>query len=164
MSQDKSDLILEKMKALEARQDEIYQILKSLEIDQANNQALKTINDIKEIIDKYCSEEEFNMQSFLKNYEIKVDDELNQVWEKALELIEGRLSTPSFETWFSEIELVANNDNKLIFLVRNEFQADWLETRYLSMMKEVVEELTGRNFEFVFSLPTPELVDKIENK
>ena len=157
--------INKKVAKLNNKVEKIEDNFKPIEEEQKENQqATKTLSKVKDIIEDHYTQEKDNLESFLANYEIEVDETVKHSWTQLLELVENKLSKPSFDTWFSEVELVANNDNKLIFLVENDFQADWLETRYLDMLEESMKELTGEHFEFVFSAPSPEIIEKIKKQ
>lgn len=55
--------------------------------------------------------------------------------------IEKKVSKPSYETWLKGALLIRQDDSKLTVLAPNYFASDWLERHYLSLIKEVSEEL-----------------------
>ena len=86
-------------------------------------------------------------------------DELTHIWQETLNKIRERLSNPSFKTWFSDTEPVKINENdQLIIEVPNEFIKDWLESRYVDLIQEIIKGLTNNDWKIVFLTP-----EEIEN-
>ncbi|OLO39432.1 hypothetical protein BTR23_10090 [Alkalihalophilus pseudofirmus] len=57
------------------------------------------------------------------------------------------MSKPSFETWLANLKGYKEMDkDTLIILADNEFQRDWVETRYSNFIKDILEGITGRRF------------------
>ncbi|NMD71176.1 hypothetical protein HHO41_12785 [Bacillus sp. DNRA2] len=67
-------------------------------------------------------------------------------WKQVLHLISERISKPSFETWLKNTTAEIKDD-VVIVKTKNEFQADWLEERYKTMMIETIKEVTGHTME-----------------
>ena len=82
-----------------------------------------------------------------------------EIWDKTLEQIESKLSTPSFETWFQPTEILGIQKNTALIEVPNEFAKDWLETRYSKLIKESLLEITDNSYEIKFIIP--EMEDEI---
>lgn len=72
------------------------------------------------------------------------------IWEKALTIIKDYLSKPSFETWFKTTEVIEENEEKLKIGVISEFAKDWLRSNYLSLIKEVLRAVAGKEIEVEF--------------
>ncbi|ACL68764.1 chromosomal replication initiator protein DnaA [Halothermothrix orenii] len=89
-------------------------------------------------------------------------DELNHIWQETLSKIKEKLSNPSFRTWFSDTEAHSLVNNQLIVKVPNDFIKDWLESRYLELIEEVIKNLTNSNWKIV--LMSPEELDELDNK
>lgn len=68
---------------------------------------------------------------------------IQKVWEKALAMIETKLSKPSFETWLKSTKAIALDDDTLFISAPNEFSRDWLESRYAQLIVETLYEITG---------------------
>src|SRR5690625_4899588 len=78
---------------------------------------------------------------------------IDELWQAALEKIESQISRPSFETWLKNTQAVALNDDILTINVLNEFAKDWLEGRYTKLIQEVLFEITGSHLNVQFILP-----------
>ncbi|MDI6860677.1 MAG: chromosomal replication initiator protein DnaA [Caldisericia bacterium] len=72
------------------------------------------------------------------------------IWEKTLGIIKDYLSKPSFETWFKTTEVIEEGDEKLKIGVISEFAKDWLRSNYLSLIKEVLRAVAGKDIEVEF--------------
>ncbi|NLM97292.1 MAG: chromosomal replication initiator protein DnaA, partial [Halanaerobiaceae bacterium] len=79
------------------------------------------------------------------------NDELNHIWQETLNKIKEKLSNPSFKTWFSDTKAVELNDKEqLIIEVPNDFIKDWLQSRYINLITEIIRGLTRNQWEPVF--------------
>ena len=63
------------------------------------------------------------------------------VWDKALTILKKNLSVPTYETWFKPVELKAETGETVILKVPSEFAKEWLETKYLSLIKSALTEI-----------------------
>ncbi|MCC3356033.1 DnaA N-terminal domain-containing protein [Bacillus sp. REN16] len=71
-----------------------------------------------------------------------------EFWQKVLYRISDQISKPSFETWLANT--VAECKEDVVFVkAQNDFQADWLDSRYKSLISKTVEEVTGKSLEIV---------------
>ncbi|MGM0437697.1 MAG: chromosomal replication initiator protein DnaA [Bacillota bacterium] len=88
-------------------------------------------------------------------------EELEHIWQETLNNIKEKLSDPSFKTWFSNTEpLKVDENNQLIIKAPNDFIKDWIETRYIDLIQEIINELTGNDWGII--LLTPEEIEKRE--
>ena len=62
-------------------------------------------------------------------------------WDKALTILKKNLSVPTYETWFKPVELKAETGETVILKVPSEFAKEWLETKYLSLIKSALTEI-----------------------
>lgn len=80
-------------------------------------------------------------------------ENIHQLWEKALSIIEKRLSKPSFETWLKSTTAHSLQDNSIVITAPNEFARDWLESRYSTLISEILTEITGSDLDVRFIIP-----------
>lgn len=86
-------------------------------------------------------------------------EELEHIWQETLNNIKEKLSDPSFKTWFSNTEpLKVDDNNQLIIKAPNDFIKDWIETRYIDLIQEIINELTGNDWGII--LLTPEEIEE----
>lgn len=91
------------------------------------------------------------------------NDELNHIWQETLNKIKEKLSNPSFKTWFSDTKPVELNDQEqLIIEVPNDFIKDWLQSRYINLIAEIIKGLTTNQWEPIFL--TREEIEELKNK
>lgn len=89
-------------------------------------------------------------------------EELNHIWQETLNKIKEKVSNPSFKTWFSDTEpLNLTDDNEFIIKVPNDFIKDWLESRYIKLIEEIIYNLTTNKYQVL--LLTPEEIKMEEN-
>lgn len=77
-------------------------------------------------------------------------DQQTELWLQALTIISEKLSKPAFETWFSQTS--AYGDEHRLTIVSDEtMKSEWLEVRYIKLIRETVSQLTGNtDVEFRF--------------
>jgi len=81
------------------------------------------------------------------------------VWEAALGQLQMDMSRASFDTWVRDAELLSHEDGSYIIGVQNAYARDWLESRMLSTVKQVLTELTRRTVEVKFVVWQSDPVD-----
>lgn len=77
-------------------------------------------------------------------------NELKDIWNTTLELIEQRISGPSFETWLKETEALSRIGDNLVIGVPTDFVKEWLENRYSQLICDVLQEVTGSRIHVTF--------------
>lgn len=87
-------------------------------------------------------------------------DNLDTIWQKALESISSYLSKPSFETWLKPTRPISFEANVLTIEVPNDFARDWLDTRYSPLLTTTVKELMNDEVELKFVTPDREEAPK----
>lgn len=83
-----------------------------------------------------------------------MNTELTHVWAQTLEILERQLPKPSFETWLKNTKPVAFYEDTMIIGVQSEFAKDRLESRYAYQLRQTLKDLTKRNINLKFVVPT----------
>lgn len=71
---------------------------------------------------------------------------MENFWPQVLETIKGRININSFDTWIKPIQCQDADEKKVVLEVPNNFFRDWVAEHYLKTIKEVLFELTGRDY------------------
>lgn len=79
------------------------------------------------------------------------------LWDKALQLIKGELSPPSFNAFFKQIKPLKRTDNLLVLLVPNDFTKSILEDRYLNLIESSINQLSFKRYKVKFVLDEDEV-------
>lgn len=79
------------------------------------------------------------------------------LWDKALQLIKGELSPPSFNAFFKQIKPLKMTDNTLVLLVPNDFTKSILEDRYLNLIESSINQLSFKKYKVKFVLDEEEI-------
>ena len=72
-------------------------------------------------------------------------ENIDSLWNQALEKIEKKISKPSFETWLKSTKAHSLKGDTLTVTAPNEFARDWLEERYSHLIADLLLELPGKN-------------------
>jgi len=80
-------------------------------------------------------------------------EQLDILWANALNIIETRISKPSFETWLQYTKIKSLDKNILTINSPNEFARDWLESRYLAIIQDALYEIIGEKLDIRFTFP-----------
>jgi len=98
--------------------------------------------------------------------------EIEELWNKILEIIKEDLSPQAYNSWFSQTKAVKFGENELIISAPGDFCKDWLEKHYTIFIKDILKRTLGsddnlkiefRTAEQKFSAPahsTPNLKKK----
>lgn len=76
--------------------------------------------------------------------------QLDLIWGEALNIIRQQLNVPTFKTWFENTSPVTIYENTMIISVPNSFAKEWLETRYLRLIKEAVNRAANDDLNIKF--------------
>jgi len=71
--------------------------------------------------------------------------EIEELWNKILEIIKEELSPQAYNSWFSQTEVVKFNDNELVLSVPSDFCKDWLEKHYVGFIRDILKGVLGSN-------------------
>jgi len=82
-----------------------------------------------------------------------MEQQISDLWQKSLSLIEEQLSKPSFETWLKSTKPLAYYNNTIVVGVSNDFAKDWLESRYLPLIKQTIKAVAGEDLSVKFIVP-----------
>ena len=89
---------------------------------------------------------------------------IDNIWDKFLNSIKLRLSTLSYNTWFSSSKLVEINDEAAIIIVPTLAHKKHLSESYIDIIEEIFNSITGTNFNFEFLLENEYNLIKKEKK
>ncbi len=81
-----------------------------------------------------------------------MNNNIQEIWEKSLEIIKPELTEISYTTWVLPITPVSLNveTNEFMLSIYNSFSKDILQTRYSSLIKNAVSQVTGLPLNIVF--------------
>ncbi|MGV3465876.1 MAG: chromosomal replication initiator protein DnaA [Heyndrickxia sp.] len=80
-------------------------------------------------------------------------ENITDLWNKALSIIEKKISKPSFETWLKSTKAHSLKGDTFIVSVPNDFARDWLEGRYVPLISGVLYDITGEELFVKFIIP-----------
>ena len=81
-----------------------------------------------------------------------MENSASTIWSGACGHLKGVLSTDVFERWIDVIEAREVKDDTLTLSVANDFYQSWLVENYLSLIKEAVATVTGREMDILFGV------------
>ncbi|MDD2751512.1 MAG: chromosomal replication initiator protein DnaA [Candidatus Omnitrophica bacterium] len=73
--------------------------------------------------------------------------DIQTAWEKAREQLTEQLGKTTFDTWIAPLSAKPDGANRLIILAPDNFFKDWVETHYLTLLREVVSSAFEQNLE-----------------
>lgn len=89
---------------------------------------------------------------------------ISDLWVKALNQIEKKISKPSFETWLKSTKAHSLQGDNLVITAPNEFARDWLESRYSGLIGETISDITGEELSIKFIIPQNQTDEELEIK
>lgn len=87
--------------------------------------------------------------------------QMNEVWEKTLNIIKVELTEVSFNTWLKAIQPVSIRDNLITFSVPDDFTKGILEARYNKLIKNALKQVTSEYYDIKFIIATEDNYDSI---
>jgi len=66
------------------------------------------------------------------------------VWDETLDLIKSQLNLPTFNMWFANTHPLELDDERFVLAAPNKFAKEWLESRYLSLIRGSLQEVIGQ--------------------
>ena len=88
---------------------------------------------------------------------------IDNIWNKFLDLIKVRLSSLSYNTWFSSSKLVELNEEHAIIVVPTIAHKKHLSESYMDIINEIFNSITGTNFNIEFLLNDEYEKSKLNN-
>ncbi|MDG5473866.1 chromosomal replication initiator protein DnaA [Jeotgalibacillus sp. ET6] len=80
-------------------------------------------------------------------------ENITDLWNRALEHIEKKISKPSYETWLKSTKAFSLKRDTLTITAPNEFARDWLEGHYSQLISGVLKDVTGEELIVKFIIP-----------
>ncbi len=84
---------------------------------------------------------------------------VNEIWEKALEILKAELTEVSFNTWIKSIDPLKMTDSTITLGVRNDFTKDILENRYKDLIKNSIQAACNKSYSINFVISSEEASD-----
>lgn len=75
---------------------------------------------------------------------------LNELWEKTLNIIKGEMSEVSFNTWIKSCEPISISSNTIKISVPNSFTQDILDKRYKDLVANSIKAICSKLYEVEF--------------
>ncbi|WP_066889317.1 chromosomal replication initiator protein DnaA [Clostridium nigeriense] len=95
-----------------------------------------------------------------------MNNDLQSLWEKTLNIIKGEMSEVSFNTWIKSCEPISISSNTIKISVPNSFTQDILEKRYKDLVVNSIEAACSKvyNVDFIVASDIQEIEEKEEKK
>ncbi|GAA0377975.1 chromosomal replication initiator protein DnaA [Bacillus horti] len=89
-------------------------------------------------------------------------ENVNELWSKALGVMQKKVSKPSYDTWLKQTNAHSLKGDQLVIAAPNEFARDWLESRYLELISETIYTITGSKLDVRFIIPSNQQLDDLD--
>jgi len=76
----------------------------------------------------------------------------NEVWKIALEKIQMKITSQNFSAWFKNTELAQVENGIATISCPSNFAREWLDSNHHKLIKNLLEEITGRDIDIVFEI------------
>ena len=95
-----------------------------------------------------------------------MNNDLQSLWEKTLNIIKGEMSEVSFNTWIKSCEPISISSNTIKISVPNSFTQDILEKRYKDLVVNSIEAACSKVYsvDFIVASDIQEIEEKEEKK
>ena len=82
--------------------------------------------------------------------------QLADIWQKTMDLLKNELTEISFNTWIKTIEPISINISTITLGVPADFNKGILESRYTSLIKNAVRQITSKEYTINIIVPSQE--------
>ncbi|GFP78274.1 chromosomal replication initiator protein DnaA [Clostridium fungisolvens] len=89
-----------------------------------------------------------------------MDAQLNQMWEKTLNIMKGEMSEVSFNTWIKSCEPISMDSDSIKFSVPNDFTKDIIEKRYKTLFVQAIKLVSSKKYNIEFLIQSELQEDK----
>ncbi|QAA30403.1 chromosomal replication initiator protein DnaA [Clostridium manihotivorum] len=79
-----------------------------------------------------------------------MDAQLNQIWDKTLNIMKGEMSEVSFNTWIKSCEPIYIDSDTIKFSVPNDFTKDIIEKRYKTLFVQAIKLVSSKKYNIEF--------------
>lgn len=74
-----------------------------------------------------------------------MESHIQELWQQVLSAIKFKISKPSFDTWLNSTKAIVFDESKLIVSAPTKFAQEWLENRYVNLIRSTVYECFNRH-------------------
>jgi chromosomal replication initiator protein len=95
---------------------------------------------------------------------------VEEIWNKALSKIEGKVGSSVFELWFRPIRMANLKDQTVTFDIPNRFFQEWVDDSYPNLVRESLEAVLGYPVTLRYRVeekspaPQKKIIEKLEHK
>ena len=89
-----------------------------------------------------------------------MNTQLNELWEKALNIIKGELTEVSFNTWIKSISPLDMDNSNIKLGVPNDFTKDILSNNYKDLIINAIKLITSKRYNITFFVLSEESIDE----
>ncbi len=90
-----------------------------------------------------------------------MNNNLMELWQKALILIKTELTEVSYNTWLKSLEPISIKGNIIYLSVVNDFSKGILESRYSNLIMNAIKQITSQEYQLEFTIPGSEQYQNI---
>ncbi len=83
-----------------------------------------------------------------------MNSQLNEKWNKCLEIIRDNVSEKTFSTWFADIKPIKFSDSTLTIQVKSNFVCEHLEENYIGLLRSTLFKVMGNGTRLMYSILT----------
>ena len=76
-----------------------------------------------------------------------------QLWNRLLTAIQGRINRQNFDVWFSQLKLLEVGSSEVHLQVPSSHFQEWIRDNYEGLILSELERLSGQRYSLVFSVP-----------
>lgn len=82
------------------------------------------------------------------------------IWQYVLSMIQTKISKPSFDTWFKATKAGFISEREILITAPTAFAVEWLESRYVKIIRAALEEYLGYPVDVKFALDEPKTAEQ----
>jgi chromosomal replication initiator protein len=75
--------------------------------------------------------------------EVPAELTVENLWNEVSSRLQGDLNETTYQTWFGEVDGAELTDEAFVLAVPNDFTREWIEGKFLGLVRAIVQDITG---------------------
>jgi len=88
---------------------------------------------------------------------------MENTWKKALSALESEVNDQIFSAWFLPITQIGEDEKSITLGVPNKFFENWIQEKYISLMRNAVQQASGKSLSIKFKIVEMVSADPVQN-
>lgn len=123
---------------------------------------LLKLKELSTVVDNYV-DNFYSIKNMVEGLKIMQQYNKEELIEEVKKILKNEISTVSYTTWISNLEIIEINNNNFTILVKNDIHKNMLETQLSDLIKNTFNYLTNMDCTFTYVLEDAHSSEQLKN-